>query len=292
MSETTLGILFAFGALFSWGFGDFFIQRTTRLIGTWKALFCITALGAIVLFPFIKDDLRTLTVGDISLLWLVTVITLFTALFDFEALKRGKIAIIEPIMGMELPLTAALSILLWKEAVSLTQLLLIAITFTGITLAITHNHAHPNYRRRIFEKGVIFAGLGAITMALVNFTTGVASQETSPILVIWFVHTSLALICVVYLAMQGELRSLPKDIRSHRIPIAIQSVLDNAAWLFYASAMTIIPISIATTISESYIVLASLLGIIMNHEKLRKHQFIGIILTITGITLLSSMTEL
>lgn len=40
-----IGILFAFIALISWGFGDFFIQKTTRIIGSWKALFFIGIVG-------------------------------------------------------------------------------------------------------------------------------------------------------------------------------------------------------------------------------------------------------
>lgn len=285
-----MGLLFSFGALFSWGFGDFFIQRTARLIGTWRALFFSGALGAVVLFPFVQNDLIALTMKDVALLGLVVFITLFAALFNFEALKRGKIAIIEPVMGMELPITVGLSILIWKEQVTPPQLLLIAIAFIGVTLAITQHHTHLHYYHRIFERGVILAGLGAIAMALVNFTTGIASQETSPILTIWFAHTSLTLICLIYLAMHGELQNLMKDLRSHPVPIATMSICDNAAWLFYASAMTLIPIAIATTISESYIVLASCLGIFFNHERLKTHQWIGITATIIGILLLSVTT--
>jgi|GEM_PF-4617325 3-methyladenine DNA glycosylase Mpg len=51
-----LGVLLALGALASWTVGDFFIQRTSRKLGIWKALFFITILGAIVLFPFRQSE--------------------------------------------------------------------------------------------------------------------------------------------------------------------------------------------------------------------------------------------
>lgn len=54
------GILFAFIALISWGFGDFFIQRTTRIVGSWKALFLIGIVGLVGLLPFVKSDLASL----------------------------------------------------------------------------------------------------------------------------------------------------------------------------------------------------------------------------------------
>src|SRR3989344_9211120 len=96
-----LGILFALLALGSWGFGDFYIQRTARAIGTWKALFCIAAGGFIVFFPFAFRDLYLLRdEKNLLLLAFLSVITFLVALFNFEALKRGKIAVIEPLLGI------------------------------------------------------------------------------------------------------------------------------------------------------------------------------------------------
>ena len=115
------GILFAFIALMSWGFGDFFIQKTTRVIGSWKALFFIGIVGLIGLFPFVKNDLASLSGANLLLLGLLAVVVTFAALFDFEALRQGKIAIVEPIIGLELPITVGLSLTLANEALSFLQ---------------------------------------------------------------------------------------------------------------------------------------------------------------------------
>ena len=100
-----VGILFAFIALVSWGFGDFFIQKTTRVVGSWNVLFFIGIVGLIGLFPFVKNDLASLNNSNLLLLGLLGVVVVFAALFDFEALRQGKIAIVEPIIGLELPIT-------------------------------------------------------------------------------------------------------------------------------------------------------------------------------------------
>jgi len=42
-----IGVILAVVALFSWGFGDFFIQKSARSLGTWQALFLICLFGAI-----------------------------------------------------------------------------------------------------------------------------------------------------------------------------------------------------------------------------------------------------
>ncbi len=285
------GITFAFIALLCWGFGDFFIQRTTRLVGTWKALFYIAILGSVVLFPFIYSELPTLTVDNFLLLSLLAIIVIFSALFDFEALRQGKIAIIEPIIGLELPITVGLSIALVNEQLDLRQGLLIFLVFIGILLAITAHR--PNFRqaKMVLEKGAILAGVGAVGLALTNFMVGISSQQTSPLLTIWFAHTTVALVCLIYLLVKKQFHSMIGDFRKHPWTILAQSVLDNAAWIAFAYATSIIPISIATTISESYITVTVLLGLFVSKEKLKKYQIFGAFLAIGSLIVLSAISQ-
>lgn len=282
-----LGIIFALIALVSWGFADFFIQKTTRVVGSWKALFFIGIVSLVGLFPFVKSDLASLSVTNLLLLGLLGLVVVSAALFDFEALRQGKIAIVEPIIGMELPITVALSMVLAGESLTLLQVFLISVVFVGIILSITAHHTHWFYHKRIFERGAILAGVGAIGMALTNFLVGVSSQDISPLVTIWFAHSFLAVICGAYIFSKGEFFSLVSDFRKNPKPIIAQSILDNVAWLSFATATTYIPIAIATTISESYIALAVLLGLFVSREKLKKHQLAGVALATIGVITLS-----
>lgn len=282
----SFGIIFAFIALLCWGFGDFFVQKSARSIGSWKTLFFIGIVGLVALFPLAVKEIVTVSASDLLLLVALGVVAAFASIFDFEALRKGKLSIIEPIVGLELPLTVALGMTLGKERLTPEQTILVLMVFVGITLAITVHHSHLHYRR-MFEKGVILAGIGAVGIALTNFLVGVSSKAISPFVTIWFVHSFLALGCIVFLLIKGNFKSLFFDLRMHPGLIAGSSVLDNAAWLSFALATTFIPISIATTISESYIALACLLGIFVTRERLRFHQIAGILLVILGITLLS-----
>ncbi len=93
------------------------------------------------------------------------------------------------------------------------------------------------------------------------------------------------------LIYKGEFKNIWQDLKKSPILIPAMGVIDNMAWVAFGYATTFIPISIAATISESYIVLASLLGICVNREKLKSHQIIGIILAIGGVLLLSALTS-
>lgn len=283
----SIGVLFAFIALVSWGFGDFFIQKTARAIGSWKALFFIGVTGSIGLLPFVKNDLPFLSRADLLLLGVLGLIVLFTTIFDFEALRQGKIAVIEPIIGLELPLTVGLSVMLAQESLTSVQTLLIGVVFVGVMFAITTHHSRLHYHRRLLEKGALFAGVAAVGMALINVLVGVSSQIISPLMTIWFTHALLAVVCGGYFLITGKFTHLLADLHDHPGIVIGQSILDNTAWVAFAVSTTYIPIAIATTISESYIALAVLLGLFVNHEKLKAHQIAGVALATVGVIALS-----
>lgn len=288
-----MGIIFALGALLSWGFGDFFIQRTAREAGIVRAIFFISAIGAIGITPFILGEIpEILASSHLLLLVVVAGLTLFiTALFEFEGLKQGKISVIEPLMAMELPLTVALSIFFIGERLSALQIFLIVCIALGILLAITTRLRHLHYHRRFLEKGVLFAGIGAVGMAISNVLVGVSGQETSPLFAIWAINILHGSLAFLWLVARGKLRHLLPFQGERRLHILLMSVLDNAAWIFYVYAVVLIPISITIAISESYIILSVLLGILVNHEKVKRHQKIGMVLATTAVIILAVLSE-
>lgn len=68
------------------------------------------------------------------------------------------------------------------------------------------------------------------------------------------------------------------------------SISDNIAWIGYAFAMTLIPIAIATGLSESSCIVAVLLGIFINKERLQTHQKVGLVIALTSAMVLAFIT--
>jgi drug/metabolite transporter (DMT)-like permease len=251
----------------------------------------LTAL--FLLFPFVYKEIPLLfgSEKDVVILILGSLVMFAAALFDFEALRKGKFCIIEPLYGIEVPVSIGLSIGLWGESLSTLQMILIGVLFLGIVLAVTTHHTHLHYHKRIFERGVVLALIGAIGMGLGNFLVGVSSQTTSPLLSIWFIHGLLSILCLCYLLLRKQLGGTLKEIKNNFGIIAGQSILDNVAWICFAFATTMIPISIATGITESYIALGALLGVLINKEKIRWHQYVGVAITCIAVVILAIVSE-
>lgn len=282
-----LGIVFAFAAMLAWGFGDFLIQKSTRKFGDWETLFLISFFGAIVLFPFVYKDLPILfSFQDNSLLILVSasLVILFAALLDFEALKRGKLSVVEPIYALEIPIAAFLAFFILKEVISSYQLLLIILLMFGLILISLKSY---HFSRKIWlEKGVILVFLGTIFMGAANFLVGVGARITDALMINWFMSIFMAIITFSYILSKKRATKMGRDLLSEKKLLFSMCLLDNIAWVAFAFAMTLAPIAIAVALSESYIIIAVLLGMFVNKENLRLHQKVGLVISIiAAITL-------
>ncbi|MBY0110625.1 EamA family transporter [Patescibacteria group bacterium] len=280
-----LGVALSLFALIAWGIGDFLIQRTTRLVGSAKALFFIGIVGFIALSPFVVPELPHLSVGDILLLSLLSLIVMLGAAFDFEALRQGKIAVVEPVVGLELPMAVAISVVFIGESLSPLQFFFMLLVFIGTLLVVMRSFHHASLR--LLEKGVLLAFLAAIGTALTSVLVGVSSQEVSPLTAVWFSHGALAIVSGGVVIFTGKSKTILKDLKKHPFTIGAHSIADNAAWIAFATAATMVPISVATTISGGYVALAVLLGIFINREKVKRHQVVGITLVSVGVVVLS-----
>lgn len=267
------------------------IQRATRRIGDIHALFYIGLTGGIVLLPFVWQELPNIfsNSNGIILLLVVSVITVIASLFDFEALKEGKISIINPITGLELPITVALSIFLLGDWLGWLDLILILAVFIGIALASFGGKLRHFFETNYLEKGVILALVSAITMALLNFFVGVSSEETSPLLTIWFSFLFAGIFCLIIMLFTGTIRDVGHDLRHNPKLIIAQCSLDTLGWVAFAQSTTFVSIAITTTISEAYVALSALLGLWVGREKLATHQKIGIAITVAGVLILSAL---
>ena len=285
-----MGILFAFTALICWGVGDFLIQKSSRKFGKWVAIFFITAVGSVALLPFVYRDIADLFINRpaLAILLIAGVAMLLTALFDFQALNDGKISVVEPVMSFEIVVTALLALLLINERLTWQQSILVLSLIAGIVMVATESFRH--WKNIKAEKGVWLALAGAICMGATNFLVGVGSRATNPLMINWFISVFITLACLIYLISKARVGDIAKDWRNSKLLIIGLILFDNAAWLAYSYSTLYIPIAIAISISESFIVVAALLGMIFNGEKLRRHQFIGLFLAIVSAVILSAIT--
>ena len=279
------GVLLAFAAMLCWAFGDFLIQRSTRHVGDVQALAVIGIVGSVGLLPFVIKDFALLnSTSNIILLSSLGIIVFIDAILNFEALKQGKLSIVEVILEIELPVTVVLSFFFFKEYLSALQLTIIACVFFGIILIATKSFHHWKTK---FEKGVWIAFATALLMGVVNFMTASSSKRISPLMAVWFPWVLFTIITLVVISRREGLADFGHNIKEFRWLLLMTGIVDTIAWVFYSYAVFKNPISIITAITESYPAIAMFLGLWLNKEKIKWHQYAGAGLAIAASILLS-----
>jgi uncharacterized membrane protein len=278
----------AVSAMVCWGIADFCIQRSARAVGNIEVLFWICAVSTIGLLPFVWGDLAQLTTRTgIGLILLLTIITLAAALLEFEALRVGKLSVIDMVLTLEIPFTIALGLLFFHESFTVWQAVLTLLLMWGVAMiALSPGGWQANWRAHL-EKGVFLAIIGALVMGFVNFFTAVAARELSPMMAIWAPGVLLTAICVGIIWRRNGYKRLVRNIRKHTGLILLMSVVDTAAWVFYAYALVDGELAIITAITESYPAIAVILGVWLNREHLRGHQYVGIVMALGASVVLA-----
>ncbi|MBI2064767.1 MAG: DMT family transporter [Candidatus Yanofskybacteria bacterium] len=281
-----LGIIAAFGALIFWGVGDFLIQRSVRRLGDWEPLFIISLFGSIIITPFVWHDLQIITTsGNFILLITVAVTFLCASLLEFQGYKIGKLAVIEPIQVLEIPISAFLAFfLLYERPTSMVILLVLILIFGLVLISVKRHHF---LKKSWLEKGIIFAIAASFFMGITNFLVAYSSRLTNPLIAIWFFNIFITLTTFIYLTAMGKIHNLFKDFTSNPKLMTAVCVFDNLAWISFAFASSVVPVITALAISESYIVLASILGIFYNNERLARYQIAGLFIVIPNAIILA-----
>jgi len=282
-------LLAAFAAMLCWGVGDFLIQRTVRKVGDLETLFFIGLIEFVGLFPFVLGDWQLLfSIPNLLVLSLLGVITFIGAMFTFEAFKKGKISVVETVIEFELPVTIIIGFILFREVLTLWQILLIIPVFIGILLmAIGSASKKPQNPFEGIEKGVFLGALAAIGMGFINSFTALSAREVSPVMAVWFPALFLFLISYIILLKKGKVKDSFVNFKKFKILILAMGIVDAAAWVFYAIALSSQNIGVITAITESYVVIAMILGVTINKEKITPHQYVGAILAILASILLA-----
>jgi len=293
MIGTSVGIGLAFVAMLCWGFGDFMIQRSSRKMGDWETLFVITAFGSVVLLPFAFKDIVGLFSyqSAAAILVFCGLLYLVGALLDFESLKIGKITIVEPIWSFEIVVSAVLAFFIIGERLDAIQIGLIALLIIGLFLVSMRDYHFVKLHRLLLERGTLMAFAAALIMGVVNFLIAIGSRATDPIIVNFTINTIVAVSCGLYLWRHNKLKRLVADVKESPKTIIPMVISDNAAYVAFAFSLSLAPVGVAVALSESYIIVAVILGFIVGKERVLNHQKLGLAVAVFAAVILAAVTS-
>ncbi len=282
--DISIGIIFGMAAMLGWGASDFFVTKSSRGAGPFKAVLWSQMIALTMMFPiflmFFKLPQFSITV--IVLLILSGVLTVVSNLSFYKGLQVGKVSIVMPVESGWAVVTVLLSLTLLHEALTAIQTVGISLAIIGAVLVSfkwkdllkLKNHA----------KGVKYAVIAALAFGADFVVIDLMVSEIGWFLPIFFIGVITAFFLLAYSGVSRKDISFPKNVA---LFIILVGILDTAAYLSYSTGVISEYAAIVAPIAAASPAVSIILAKVFLKEKLQINQHIGIVSVLTGLILLS-----
>jgi drug/metabolite transporter (DMT)-like permease len=166
-----IAVLAGLVGMFGWGLADFFAKKTIDVAGDLATLalahiFGFSFLAGLVGVRLINDGGLagfSISIGDIGLLAFFGFVQAFVYYFAYRAFGKGKLALLNPVFSSYSAVTVLLSVFVFSEVITHSQVASLAVTFIGILLINLDRESFMIRRLKLLK----IEGLGDIVSAAV-----------------------------------------------------------------------------------------------------------------------------
>jgi drug/metabolite transporter (DMT)-like permease len=271
-------LFLALGASLAWGFADFFGPLVSRTLGSLRVLFWaqVGGLLAIALAVAIRGQGPA---GWAVLFAILASLGGMLGLFAYyRGMQEGAMSVVAPIAGISAVVPVIFGIAS-GDSPSVPQIAGIACALAGVGLASIEQHeGSPR----------VAAGVGLALLAAVGFGFYFPWMHAAGKVDFWwaslvFRATALLLLVAVVAARQTPLRLRPRDL----VITAAVGIGDTIGNVLFAASSKGGLVSLTSVLASLYPVVTVLLAASVLHERVARMQKAGIVLTLTGVVLIS-----
>jgi drug/metabolite transporter (DMT)-like permease len=269
--------------------------RASRLIGPWSTLAWVMLIGLAVTVPLVllTGASATLTGRDIANLAVAGVANSGGLLLGYTALRRGKVAVVGPVLSTEGAIGAVLAILAGDPLTAAAAALLAAIA-VGVVLASMEKSSdrvtaegdtrpHPDESGR---SAAITAGLALGGALLFGINLFVTSRIADALPLAWSIlpaRLAGVVLVAVPLILSRRLR-LTRAAAPFVVWVALAEVVGVAT--FALGARDSAPI--ASVIASQFAGIAAVGAFFLYGERLSRVQVSGVVVIAVGVALLAA----
>lgn len=272
-----LTVLAGLSSALAYAASDLFSQRVTRRTRALTQIVWVLATGTIIVLPvaLVVDGIPS---GDewraagMAALAGVAYVAAFSCLL--RGLKVGDLGLVSTLNSLQ-GAYAVVAFILLGQPVSPVLGAALALCVAGAALTSLEDRATTT-------RGALWAFASGLFFAVVMVCYSYA--EAIPWLSQTAISRSVSLALALPVALRVGALALPRDQR----PLAMGAgVLELCGLLLLTVSLSLGPLTVAGVTTTQFGTFAVLLGFIFLHERPRRHQWIGIACTLTGVTALA-----
>ena len=277
------GLAFAFGI----GASDVLAAGLARRLGTFRAVLLLQLVGlaGMSVFAFAFGLLDGLPLSFWLLMFGITLLVSLFYLGFYEALRRGPIALVGPIVAAHSVIVVLLAVVFLGEALAPPQVAAMAAIVAGVGMASVNWRALRS-GESLMTLGLTLAVAVCVAAGFWQFAIAALSREHGWFAPVFLTRLYMAPILIPVLAVRREWiwRGLTPKLAALAVAVA---ALENAAMLAFTRGSQIGDVSIVAVASTAYPIVPIVGGIVFFGERLSAAQFAGLLIAAVGLTALS-----
>lgn len=282
-----LYILFALIAFIGWGAGDIFgglVSRKIKGYSTAFWLYIFSLLISTLFVPFFWSELKNISLQMWLIIIFLNLMGPIPMVALYEGIRVGNASLVGTIAGSFAALTVILSVIFLNDQISFFQVIPIIIIFVGLILC-SLDFKSLNIKNILADKGIYY-GLVAMVLWGIYYTfIRIPIREVG-----WFWPSYLTALSIPILFFYMRFKKIKLEkLKSPKIMLysVLNAVLLGGGGYAYNFAIMKGPTAIVAPIAGSYLVLFVILSRFVFKDRLSRQQFIGVLITLAGIIVLS-----
>jgi drug/metabolite transporter (DMT)-like permease len=258
--------------------------RGSRLVGAESFLAGVMTVGLVIAFPFVAlggapSRLEASSLGWLALSGIGNVAGL---LFDYAALRVGRLGLVAPILATEGAIAALISVAAGERLAPAAAATLVLIA-AGVVLA-TRTGARDVDASDQSRRAVLLALAAACSFGASLYATGRVSAQ----LPLAWALLPARLVGVVAVALPLALTGRLRLTRRAAPWVVLAGACEAGGFAAFAVGARH-GIAISAVLSSQFATLAALAGIVLFRERLARTQFAGVAAVACGVAILSSL---
>ena len=268
----------ALGASLSWGVGDFFGPLKGRTLGALPVLLYVQ-LGGLLTIVLVVATRGKGPTDATALLAIPAAISGTLGLYAYyRGIAVGAVSIVAPIAGVSAVIPVAFGIATGDRP-STWQWAGMATSLFGVFLASRENEGG----RRVA------AGVGLALLAAIGFGGYFPPMHAAGNADFWWASLIFRLTSTSVILAAVAVRRPALGVPAVQIPfLALIGTCDMLGVLLFAAASTSGLVSITSVLASLYPIVTVLLARVVLKERVARSQELGVVLTLTGVALISA----
>lgn len=277
------GLAFAFGV----GVADVIAAGLTRRLGTLRSVLLLQLIGlaGMSVFALAFGLLDGLPPSFWLLMFGITLLVSLFYLGFYEALRRGPIALVGPIVAAHSVIVVLLAVVFLGETLAPPQIGAMAAIVAGVGLASVNWRALKS-GESLMTLGLALAVAVCLAAGFWQFAIAALSREYGWFAPVFLTRLYMAPILIPVLAVRREWIWRGLTLKLAALAVAV-AALENVAMLAFTRGSQVGDVSIVAVASTAYPIVPIIGGIVFFGERLSAMQFAGLVVVAVGLTALS-----